>query len=217
MSDENNTRSNVIPFPQRGKQRSLRALYIERNRVVIVAALLSILVVVIFANNKILTPDRFIASVQNSQERGIASVRPFELYRNTKWEHEMAKKLSLSPMSRDVASIGKNPSALEEFQFGLLEGKYALQLKDEKIYRIEFTEDEKSEDRPKYVVDRLDFIEKNKSIFPVAFSSLKKVGDIVTKNEIHETYGLYDDSNRQVGTIFFKLDSFGRLISLSVE
>lgn len=179
------------------------------KQILLLSSLVGLLLFVLLINNQIMNPN---LSSQVSGNRTIAST----IDNKMEWQEEIVTKISEQPFNRKLASVGKQPSSLDHLQFGLLEGKYALHLKESKIMSIEFTDEPNGNDRPKYI-ERASFINEYKTLFPIEFQTAKLVHDAVTEKQVIETYGLFDSTNTQVGVISFKMDTYGRFISLNVE
>lgn len=149
-------------------------------------------------------------SSQGSQGRGIASVTNEN---DLIWQKKLAQRLA-DAAPRRIASIGQPPTALENLQFGLLQN-YSLRLEDGKISRIEFVRISE-EIEPKYIDDRVKFIEENRELFPHEFSQIVPGKVSRTDQEIVETYTLVE-SGQVKSELAFHLDRYGRFHSLSVN
>lgn len=162
--------------------------------------------------------------------RGIASIGPsgefhkpevihgiHRVPRNAVWEHALARQLG-QKRKRDLASVGKRPTQMDRLLFGLLEGKYAVRREKGKIVEIEFSDTQRSGDLPKFINDRIGFIQENKALFPVDFKMIQKTETRKpgSQTPARESYKLMDKVGQQTGQVHFHLDKYGRFLSMQV-
>ncbi len=141
--------------------------------------------------------------------RGIASVGQLDAAPKVGLNREMVKA-----NIRKAASVGTKPSQLDQLAFGLLEGKYAIKMNDGKVTEIKFSDAQNFGDRPKYVNDRVSFIDDHKNLLPVKFQNIKVLKKSSDDFSTTETYSLMDSDNGRVGRVQFQLDDKGRLLSM---
>lgn len=209
----------IINFPSKALVSSspFAQLYSEKNRAMVIGSLITVLVLFTVANDKIAQSSRATGH-SDMASRSVASQNSVgSTNRDVDWENSMAQKIDLITSSRELASIGKRPTQLEDLQFGLLEGKYSLTMQGEKILKLEFSQGDRSQDRPKYITDRVAFLEDYRELLPVHFAHLRLVDDVFTDEEVREVYGLFDTNNVQIGSVAIRMDIYGRLLAMSVE
>lgn len=204
---ENN---NIIEFPLNAKLQEdnrnkavgrLDKIETEQRRVMISASLFSIMFLMTLANISIFNS----TPTQNTYSRGIASVND-STYRNTEWEHKLAKKLSKIQF-RNIATIGSNPSVEDKLRYGDLAMKYVMNFDDGQLIDIKFT----ANSNPKFVNDREQFLKENRGVLP-GFDNMTKMQS--TSNLV-ETYVL-KSGNEFSAKVVFGLDRYGRFINLKV-
>ncbi|NQY99926.1 MAG: hypothetical protein HRT45_04565 [Bdellovibrionales bacterium] len=134
--------------------------------------------------------------------------------RDDGYENKLAKKLSQSK-GRQPASIGYEPSKIEDFQYGFLGSKYKVSFFQDKVQEVSFQEGS-GDQKPEYVTDRKDFMMKRKALWPVEFSSVITKSKQANGDRVFETYSLLADDQSQVGSVEFELDSYGRLYNMKL-
>ena len=227
MKKSNDERRNVIDLAERRRDftptvdppaTSLRLrLDMEQAKIAISTSLISIVVVVTFANSSIWStgPTPAIASAAESpatQSRGIASLpgKPSGL------EEAFVRTLAAHDLMPG-ASVGRRPSSLDRLTLGFLEGKYAVRLDQGKLSSLEFNGQSASGDAPKFV-DRVRFLEQNRELLPVAFDRLAKVsGAGASGLEVYDLLRLGSDVDVSAAKVEFRMDGTGRLLSMKVH
>lgn len=198
-------------------QEEKRSLELEGRKVVLTASIISILVVLSVFNQNIFAPSK--SATHQGREIACDSssgfcpeVAPI----NTEWEYKLARQMAQNDTGaeRDLSSIGQMPSALEQFRFGLLENKYRFNFSDGKISSIQFPET--SPDRPKYINERAEFLNKYSNLFSVSFKSTELALKETSGENVKETYSLLDSDRKPAGQAVIVTDQYGRLISLDV-
>ena len=146
-----------------------------------------------------------------SQGRKLASISPIF---SISWEKK-AKDVLQKADPRDLASIGRNPSPFDKLSFGVLEGKYAIMMKQGAVSQIEFAN--KGQDRPKFVNNRKDFIMQYKKLIAPESSHVTKVYGEANGHVFLEKYRLESAQGQDLGLVQFVLDDQERLISMTVN
>lgn len=127
-------------------------------------------------------------------------------------ERALASKLA-GIKERALASIGRPADPLENFRFGVLEGKYALTMNGDKISEISFIDTPNSEGRPRLIEDRVTFLKKHSQLLG-ATGTMERVSVNIVGTKIVETYR---GPSIKPGTdllMSLTLDDMERLISL---
>ena len=139
-------------------------------------------------------------------------------------EHEalMAKRLE-DLKGVDNVQAGRKPSSVDEFAFGTLAGKYALQFENGKVSQLEFVgsnstdiKAEKSQEKAQLLTDPQGFLNENKSMFFVSFERAQESSDRNLATQPKEkVFALYNGSE-VVGYAKFEVDAEGRLLKLKM-
>lgn len=221
MSDSNEKKdSKVIDISERLQAKQSTSplqklkvrLDLEQAKVAIPASIMSILIVVTLANSKLLSGEPAVESATLASEgtviqsRGIASVPTGTSDDEDRLVKEMASR-SLS----EAAAIGRKPSALEQFAFEQLEGKYAVRVNDGKLSELQLSPG--SADPIQFDTS---FIEKNRSLLPVAYDKSVRVGTERSDTEVKETYHLVNQLSMPMAEIQVRLSETHHLLGMRV-
>jgi len=155
---------------------------------------------------------------EERSSRALASLSDtFEKPRNDEYEKKLAEKLA-TEVSRTPASIGTQPSKIDQFEHGFLASKYSLKKYQQKIQEITF-DVQRSNSQPEIVSNREDFLLKRQELWPVQFASILKNSREVNKEDqkVYETYTLMSKDQIKVGTVEFELDAYGRLYKMNLS
>ncbi len=129
-------------------------------------------------------------------------------------ERNLASQLANSK-SRLLASLGHYANPLDQFRFGILEGKYALSMAGERIKDIVFIDTPNSEGSPARIVDRTVFLKNYASILSLK-NKIERVAVDIDGRKIVETYkAQFKDDNREV-LVKIELDELDRLYSIKL-
>lgn len=219
-------KDNVIDMTERIKEpnykeylKSLKVRFdLEHTKVALSTSLLSIVVLVTLANNNLMTTSiepkeepmrisRGIASV-SGESATFASTQSFAGTENPQLLKELAKR-DLSPN----ASVGRKPSALEKLAFEVLEGKYAVRLRDGIIDEIELAEGGVTD--AKEIQSLQAFINGQRDLLP-RYDRLVKVGSEREGMNQIETYQLVNEVSIPVAKVEVRLGDSGRLMGMRV-
>ncbi|MBK7843255.1 MAG: FMN-binding protein [Bdellovibrionales bacterium] len=150
----------------------------------------------------------------SSPSRSIASLGDTDgsKSRDWTWERQMTNQL-IESGSRAPASVGTKPSVEDQLQFGLLEGKYAVKIRNGKLENIRFVS---LSEQPKYLVDRADFIDKYRGLIAPEFEEARLKDHTSSGRKTQETYALVA-GNRKVAEVSFELDLQDRLLNFAVH
>jgi hypothetical protein len=205
------------PAPKIPDQRPRQSLNLEKKKIFVSLALVMVLVGVTIANRAILDEQPVqtdMAAFEAHPSRSIASVAPdsTQITRDAKWERQLASDLSRTGQ-RGPASIGRVASPEEQLQFGFLEGKYALQMKEGKVKNLRFVA---VSEPPKFLKDRVAFLNRFRRVFPGQFDWVKLDQRKEKGRVIKETYSLYQGDEATGDRVSFELDLQERLLNLAV-
>ena len=184
-------------------------LDMEQAKIAITTSLISVVVLVTFANNSLLSFKEPAAA--NEGGRSVASVASRE--EQTQAETGLAKRLADSGL-RDEDALGRKPSSLDQLALGFLEGKYALRLQQGKLQGLEYSSDEAGGQSP-MLVDRVRFLEQNRELLPVSFDRLAKAASDEPRTELYEL--LRDGAQAPLAMVEFRLDEAGRMLAMKVR
>lgn len=206
------TGEKILEFPvhkvqlqKKAHQRRVQMERVEKRNLLVSTVLLSIVLAVVSMNHLVSQDLESQMEVHpSSGQRGIASVN------DQVYEREMVKKLSQRAMS-SVSRRGVRPSELDHLTFGVLQGKYSVNLKSGKIASIYLSEENQAQEISNYS----DFVKNMRSLLPVSFSRVDKVSSsLKTKGEV---YALLDKQGAKVGVVTMMLDEKRRLLSLQFQ
>jgi len=147
-----------------------------------------------------------------NESRGIASVGSnLESESNRiKWEHEMAEQVARE--TRVMAHIAGKPSLRDELLFGMLAGRYGVDVVDGRISGLEWIST-LGKGEPVVISDGEKFLIQFKNIWAVDFSKVR----IASKQTQQEIYELIDSEGRTVGRAYLDFDPDGRFTSLKIS
>lgn len=222
--------NNIIRFPGKKQKPSLKPVSqnetskarfdLEQRKVLVSASLVSIVLVVTFANQVLMrdsvnTPARVAMNIPTRSLASVQSGGALEARRDqTTWEKQVAHELGQTE-GRLPASLGRTPSAEEKLQYGLLEGKYSVQFHEGKISEIQFGA-ESIGSSPTFFKDAEKFLKVNRSLLPFQFDRLVLNSRTAEQTKVVEKYDVLL-TDQKVGRADFELDSFGRLLSLKLS
>ena len=193
--------ANILVFPKKLKSKVLWSLS-GMGSVLLMAMVLNA-----FLNNGLFR-----------EGRGIAGVG--EVSHVTAEEREMQEKIIrnlASSNKRTLAAIGKNPTLLDEFRFGFLEGKYAVRLEEGSLSEVEFAMSEAHGDRPKYLTDKSEFLAQYKGLFAIGFERTVMKASIKVEGELLETFELVGPKSNPLAEVQFRSDAYGRLLGMKLN
>lgn len=179
---------------------------------VLMSTTLGILVMGMLAANELIL--RTDLNVDAVSDRTPAS----EIYRNMRSGSLIAERRLASELSqlkdRALASVGHSANAFDQFKFGVLEGKYALVVENEKVKDISYM-DKDTEEGPTKVSDRVEFLRSHAQVLNLK-NKIVKLSTDINGSKIVETYKAYmKDSSNQV-VVRIELDEMDRLYNISV-
>lgn len=209
---------NVIKFPETRAKKVIAKNQSEARQALVAFSMLSFVLIAVYSNEQILRGQRPVYTVSDNgvktQIRSIASVEADSM-RDLEWERKLAEKLQKSEeQNRMPASVGRSPSAVDIFRLQYAD-KYLIHLSPEnsnKILSMSYVDSEAG-DNPihiKHLVEDEQILVKDKALFPVDYSSAKKIETGLGR----EIYQLLDDTGREVGRAVFEVDDQSRVLAL---
>jgi hypothetical protein len=208
QSTENNV-NKIIKLQTPGTRRVQMKLDISEKKAALTASIISVIAIVTFVNQKILSQ---LETSHRSNGRGIASIDGSAQY-GFQWQRELAQKLA-QKSQRSIASYGEAPSKLDEIRFGLLEGKYAFQFSDDKeVSEIHFNNTPVDE-KPKYIGNYETFLMDHKDVLMPELSKLKLLETATHENEKEQIMAAFNAADQSIGKVSVVSDLSGRFISM---
>lgn len=202
MSDDRK----IIPFKKKFKKK-LVSTSPNDMRAAATATLGFILFIMIGVNSayfsKIVGSE---SEFQANVERGLASVPKVM---ETQWKQNLK---AIAKEGVNEKQIARQPSTIDQLNFGMLQGQYSLQVKDGHVVSIRLNPDHAE---GKVLTDRLDFIHNYAEVLAPGLKLAKKIS---TETEVHgfkESYQIEGANGSQ--TMSFHLDNQQRLISVDVK
>ena len=197
------SKDNLILFPK--KSNSIVSMTENEVKWMISGSLMLILALSLGLNSAIFNQTEAEQGVQNS--RAIASIDPVF---KVSWEKKALEVLENTD-EREIASMGKEPSAIDQLAFGALAGKYAIRMEAGRLSEIHIS----SSDQPKYLGDREKFILKHLSLFGYNTAHVERSYKNAQLDGQIEEYSI--TSHQDQSQVEFRLDKEGRLISMKVQ
>ncbi len=207
---EGQNQSNIIKFPiPKHAKWTHHFSAMDLRKFTAAASLASVLFIVPMINGA------FMGATQISPNgRGVASVNG--IYNNPTEEPKLSPEVLRDLASKSfgaTSSVGEEPTDLDQFQYGTLSGKYALNTIAGRISHIKAN----SETHLKRIEDLESFISSNKNIWTVQFANVIKQSEVKVGLKKSETYTLLDSKEKSVGKVTALSDVDGRLISLTLK
>jgi hypothetical protein len=117
---------------------------------------------------------------------------------------------------RGLASIGRPADLSESLKFGLLEGKYSVQMNGDLISEIKFIDNPDSEGSPAKIKDRMEFMKQYGKLLNITEVPLKVSSDVKGAHTI-ETYRAASPEKGQDMILSFTLDHLDRVLEMNVQ
>ncbi|MCJ8277181.1 MAG: hypothetical protein MJK18_10100 [Bdellovibrionales bacterium] len=202
------SKDNLILFPK--KSNSIISMTENEVKWMISASLLVILTLAVGINSTLFAPSADNPQIQ-AGSRSIASVNPLV---KVAWEKRAFEVLS-ETQTRDLAHVGKKPSAFDDLAFGALEGNYSIRLQQGTIAEINFASE--SNHKPKHIMERGAFVSSNLALFSKDSRTADRVHHEVGSESIHERFKLKNQSGQDLGVVDVVSDINNNLISMKVQ
>lgn len=200
----------VIKLKTPGTRRVQMKLDTNEKKAALTASILSVIALVTFFNQRIVSH----FGERDSTSRNIASLNEKATF-EFEWQKDLAQKLA-EKSNRGIASYGNHPSQIDQIRFGLLEGKYAFNVIDDKISEITFQETD-SADRPKYISNVESFLIENKAVFAPDLTLIKVLEDKESEGFVEHTLELFGPEHESLGKVTYKSDKAGRFLSMKLQ
>jgi hypothetical protein len=171
--------------------------------------IISVFIAVFLVNERAVNEMDMSSSVDR---RGIASTHPTGTFdRDNSWQKKLATQIA-GMNEMPAGKSARRPNAIEKFLFGELKGYYLMELKNQKVHEMLLKQRE-ADDLPRYVGEELNFLQKNRELWWIGFSSL----EVKERNNERSVVRMLDSAQRVVGEAAFTWDVAGRLLSLKLE
>ncbi len=217
-------KDNVIDLTERIKEpnykeylKGLKVRFdLEHTKVALSTSLLSIVILVTLANNNLMSSAVETKAEPAQVARGIASV-PGEsvTFASTSpgiENPQLLKELAKRDLGPDAA-VGRKPSALEKLAFEVLEGKYAVRVRDGLLDEIELVEGAITD--AKEIQSVQSFINGQRDLLP-RYDRLVQVGSERSGSDQIQTFQLVNEVSIPVAQVEVRLAESGRLVGLRV-
>ncbi|PIT99029.1 MAG: hypothetical protein COT74_12360 [Bdellovibrionales bacterium CG10_big_fil_rev_8_21_14_0_10_45_34] len=206
---------------------------LERRKVATAASMASLLVVLGILNYSLVRQDK----LKESEARSIASVQEEFENSNGGWVSALLNRIPESQNDRFIASVGRQPSALEKIDLGVFKGKYRFKLSPGQLLESARFE-AGGGDRPIFISDKESFLHDNKEIFDPSTDQVKRLNawppdeahtDRSAESQLERSepaaegydhrysYQLLNEDGHSLVVVHFFEDGLGRLIGLQVE
>lgn len=182
-----------------------------RKNILVSLSVVGALALTVTANEMIFGSGQFGQSLRNPASHMAGMIRSAS--RNV--ERALASHLA-NLEDRDLASIARKPNKVETLKFGVLGGKYALTLEDDKITEIAFVDTPGSVGRPTNVNDRRSFLNRYKELFDIT-GDIKTVSVNAEGGNIVETFRAKSKTDDMQTVISFVMDDLDRLIAVRTK
>ena len=203
-----------------------RYIYNKKN-IVIMSVLLTVLFTVPFINtnnsfNSLKTnsiESQFLTSEnQDESDRVIASTqnllkKPQNSLSYVQNEQKFLKNLT-EDNSVTLSQLGKRPSKIEQFQFGVLSGNYSVIRSKGGISQLR-AQSEVNTNELKRIENRAEFLTDYRSFWFIPFQSVEKIIDVQVSDKNSEVFVLKNAENQSVGRATILSNQNGGMISLN--
>lgn len=195
----------VIEFPKAQSTRKRMQNRMQEQKSILMLSIASVLVMTVFLNQWLVQSPA--SSLTNDGNRNVASFEPATFAKDLKWEHHLAKELSNSEVTGQLAEA---PTLRDELIFGFLEGKYGMKLEAGHIQSLEFI-DAQAGDQPLQIADKVEFLSKFAEAFGIKYT------EVSAKADNYGSYNLIDSNKRIVATAHFVTDDEGRVTAINIQ
>lgn len=200
----------VIQFPKEKTARKRLQDRVQEQKSVVVISLASVVLVAVFVNQWVVSKAEQSGGLQGN--RGIASYAPTNSVQEVKWEHELAKQLSVDESASAASALAEKPTLRDELIFGYLEGKYGMKVMQGRIHSLEFI-DAQAGEQPLIISNKAAFLNNFSSAFGVEFTEVS----LKSNTEQEQVYNLIADDKTIVGEAHFSLDDSGRVLAVKID
>jgi hypothetical protein len=207
------SKDNLILFPE--KRKSIISMTRNEAKLMLSGSLFLILTLalgingVIFSQNSASLAQK--SSPESAQDRSLASINPIF---KVSWEKRAFEVLAESD-SRELASVSKPISVLDELSLGFFEGNYQVKDIDGKISQIQFFN--QADAQPKKLSDRQAFFSQHLSLFADKAQRVVKMHVVDNNDILLEKYSVQDAKGQDLSTIQVLMDKNNNLISMTVQ
>lgn len=204
----------LLKFPAQRNQLQARfgiQLLPEQRKTLATAGLVTLLFVVSFLNNELLTVKKHnvnSAFVPTQSSRLPASV-------NSNWEKTLIEKYTSRHQTQGII-VAKKPDAFDKLVFGTLNGSYVMTLNRGQIQEIEFNSGNDNK-APEKINNTREFLLANRQLLTVDFNSIQKVSERHENGFIFEEFTMTDSQDAQVASAELKFTKSHQFLSLKIN
>jgi hypothetical protein len=200
----------VIQFPKEKSTRKRLQDRVQEQKSALVVSLASVVLVAVFVNQWVVSKAEENGGLQGN--RGLASYAPANSMKEVKWEHELAKQLSVDESSAAASALAEKPTLRDELIFGYLEGKYGMKVLQGRIRSLEFI-DAQAGEQPLSISNKASFLNNFAAAFGVEFQEVS----LKSNTEQEQVYNLIAADKTIVGEAHFALDESGRVLAVTID
>lgn len=201
-------KAKVIEFPKDKSSRVEMRNKIRERKATVGLSIASVVLCAVFLNQWMMKQTSSDGGVNGA--RGVASFDAASIQKDIRWEHDLAKKISLEGQI-NAAAIAHSPTVRDELIFGFLQGKYGMKLSDGRITKLEFLNVQAGE-QPAEIKDKSNFLKKYSAAVGMNYSEVSLASESDNQKLI---YNLIDNNKQIVGTAEFLVDDNGRVKRIS--
>ena len=183
----------------------------KKKDILILSSLVLILLAVPLINS-ILQP---LISTKQVDDRFIASIQSLETSskKSQKNDYMLLKRLA---SNERLSQIGRKPSQIEQFQFGVLNGQYKIIHNKDGIYQLKV----QSGDDPtqfKKVKNKVEFLQEHRSLWSIPFQHAEKSVEVKIGDRNSEIFVLKNAQKQSVGKAIMLLSEDDGMVSLDFK
>lgn len=116
-----------------------------------------------------------------------------------------------------LSKVGKKPSQMEQFQFGVLSGKYNVTRNAGGISQLDIQPELHNKSHLKRIEDRAEFLKEYRSLWFIPFQHVEKLITVKVGNKNSEVFVLKNANQQSVGKATILSDANGGMISLNLR
>ena len=202
----------------------MRYYIYNKKNIVIMIVLLAVLFTVPFINtNNNLTNNniesQFLAyENQDDSDRVIASAQNLLKKPQNSLNYVQNEQKFLKNLTEDdnvaLSQLGKRPSKIEQFQFGVLSGNYSVMRSKGGISKLT-VQSEVHTNELKKIEDKEEFLTDYRSFWFIPFQKVEKIIDVQVNDKNSEVFVLKNAENQSVGRATILSNQNGGMISLN--
>ena len=202
----------------------MRYYIYNKKNIVIMSVLLAVLFTVPFINTNSSLKTNSVESQfsafenQDDSDRVIASTQNSLKTPQNSLDYVQNEQKFLKNLTEDntvtLSQLGKRPSKIEQFQFGVLSGNYSVIHNRGGISQLT-AQSEVGSNELKRIKDRAEFLTDYRSFWFIPFQNVEKIVDVQVNDKNSEVFVLKNAENQSVGRVTILSNQYGGMISLN--